>query len=220
MSLILTIDTSSEQASICLSGEGKHITTLRNNDQKNHATWIHKAIDQLFEDTGSNFTDLSAVGLTVGPGSYTGLRVGMATAKGICYALQIPLIGIDSLLAMSYAHAEKQTDYLCPMIDAGRMEVYTALYNKQLEEVVPPHSLILHGESFSDYLADKTITFFGSGKNKFSSIAQHRNAVFNDAKFEIADLSPFIHSKFLASEFSSVAYLEPLYLKEFGSWVI
>ena len=142
MALILNIDTSTEKASICIASNGVSTALLENAQQKEHAGWIHPAIEELLEQTKYTLHDLEAIAVTAGPGSYTGLRVGMATAKGLCYALNIPLITENTLRAMALASRQAydgkinlENILFCPMIDARRMEVFTALFNPALEEV-------------------------------------------------------------------------------------
>src|ERR1700758_4691343 len=130
MALILNIDTATAKASICLALDGKTLALAENWTQNEHAAWLHSAIEQMMQQTGYRLRDLQAVAVTAGPGSYTGLRVGMAAAKGFCFALDIPLIAEDTLRTMAFAAKEQLpgTDLLCPMIDARRMEVFTAVY--------------------------------------------------------------------------------------------
>src|SRR4029079_3666588 len=121
---------------------------------------------------------VAAVAVSAGPGSYTGLRVGMAAAKGLCYALRIPLLTINTLQMMAAAAVAEPTDLLCPMIDARRMEVFTGLYTKKLDAVMPAQALILQENSFADVLQKHTVTFFGNGSEKCKTVIQHPNAVF------------------------------------------
>ena len=150
MALILNIDTTGSKTSIALAIDGDVIADASNSEQRDHASWIHPAIDQLLLRNGFKPADLSAIAVTVGPGSYTGLRVGLATAKGFCYALNIPLITENTLLVMAsqaisrYSN-EKQpsVDFYIPMIDARRMEVFTAVYDNDLNKILTPKALIL-----------------------------------------------------------------------------
>ncbi|MEO6914648.1 MAG: tRNA (adenosine(37)-N6)-threonylcarbamoyltransferase complex dimerization subunit type 1 TsaB [Chitinophagaceae bacterium] len=215
MALILNIDTSTHFASVSLADNGFLLSTATSEDQKGHAAWIHKAIDELARSAQTKLKDLDAVAVTSGPGSYTGLRVGMATAKGLCYALSRPLIAVNTLFAMTYDLRAEQTDFLCPMMDAGRMEVYTALYTRELVEIIPPTPMILDENSFSELLKNNSVSFFGAGKNKFRKLLSDKTAVFIDKIFQSSDMSTLTHDKFNKSDFSSLAYLEPLYLKEY-----
>src|ERR1044071_1620569 len=138
MALILNIDTAMGTASIRLAQEGKTLALAENIAQKEHASWLHPAIEQMMGTAGYSLRELKAVAVTAGPGSYTGLRVGMAAAKGFCYALNIPLITEDTLRVMAFAAKEQlgEGDYLCPMIDARRMEVFTAVNRNDLTTVM------------------------------------------------------------------------------------
>lgn len=215
MSLILNIDTSTEHASICISNKEECLCLLSNDSQKDHAAWLHPAIQNALKYSGKNLHDLKAVGLTMGPGSYTGLRVGMAAAKGLCYAMNIPLVGVNTLEAMAGIAVKEDADYLCPMIDARRMEVFTALYDKNLRTLIPPCAMILDKDSFSEYLKGKIIVFFGNGRKKFEFITQQNNAVFKNVIFNATDLSAVIYGKFIKSEFQPLAYVEPIYIKDY-----
>jgi tRNA threonylcarbamoyladenosine biosynthesis protein TsaB len=215
MSLILNIDTSTENASICLADEGVCLFKAFNSSQKEHAAWLHPAIKYALNNTGIKIGDLKAVGITAGPGSYTGLRVAMATAKGLCFALNIPLIAVSTLYAMASVAVSEETDLICPMIDAKRMEVFTALYGKDLESIIAPCSLILDEKSFSDQLIEKRILFFGNGKNKFENINYKKNAIFKNLIFNASHLAAITYGKFVKSDFSSLQATEPIYLKEY-----
>jgi tRNA threonylcarbamoyladenosine biosynthesis protein TsaB len=216
MSLILHIDTSTEKASTALTDAGHAIALRVNEDQKDHAAWIHQAIKDTFTELGLKVQDLKAVGITAGPGSYTGLRVGMATAKGLCYALSVPLIAVNTLEAMAAAAVITEAAALyCPMIDARRMEVFTGLYTHDLTLQMPPQAMVLDENSFRHQLEDQQILFFGNGYPKLKRILSHPHACFADVPFSASELSVLINKKFNLSEFSDLAYLEPVYLKEF-----
>jgi tRNA threonylcarbamoyladenosine biosynthesis protein TsaB len=217
MSLILNIDTSVETASVCLAQDGNPIQTARNDKQKDHASWLHAAIAGLLEETGYAIKELEAVAVTIGPGSYTGLRIGLSTAKGICYTKGIPLITIGTLRVMAYAARDEKTDLICPMIDARRMEVFTALYNKQEEQLIPPQALVLTENSFQEFLEKKTISFIGNGSAKFKALTGHKNAFFSDIKADASDLAQLSITQFHNKEFSDLVYIEPLYIKNFYS---
>lgn len=215
MALILNIDTSAENASISISEQEHCLCLLSNAGQKGHAAWLHVAIRQALTYAGKKIEDLDAVALTAGPGSYTGLRIGMAAAKGLCYALNIPVIAISTLEAMASVGTGADTDYICPMIDARRMEVFTALYNKEFTPLMPPCAMILNKDSFADHLQHYKIAFYGSGSYKFRELAPHENAVFKDIPFNAERLIPLSYNRFVNTRFASLTYLEPLYLKEY-----
>jgi tRNA threonylcarbamoyladenosine biosynthesis protein TsaB len=214
MSLILNIDTSSEKASIAVARNGVTIYISVNTEQRDHAGWIHQAIDVALKQLGEQVTNLKAIGVTSGPGSYTGLRVGMATAKGLCYALQIPLITINTLEAMTHAALTETADLFCPLIDARRMEVYTALYDNELNIISPPTAVVLHERSFIEQLNTTKILFFGSGRVKLQSILTHPNATFAEVPFDASVISSIINKNYNLSKYADLTYTEPVYLKE------
>jgi len=215
MALILNIDTAVEAASVCLAKDGGVLSVLKNDKQKDHASWLHVAIKEIFEKNNLDVGSTDAVSVTEGPGSYTGLRIGMATAKGICYALNKPLITLNTLLVMASAAKDSETDLLCPMIDARRMEVFAAVYTKQLSIVKEPAAITLNENSFDEELKEQSICFFGNGSLKFKNIKDHRNAFFGDISFDAAIMASLSEKKFDKNEFADLAYAEPLYLKEF-----
>lgn len=186
-------------------------------DQKQHASFLQPAIKELLAEVNMNIHDLSAIAVTNGPGSYTGLRIGMATAKGLCYALNIPLLTIGTLELMAFAAKEQlqSSFYLCPLIDARRMEVFTALYTGDLKNLLAPQAMILTENSFSEMLIENKIIFFGNGAAKWQQLCTNENAHFESIEWDAAFLiSPAQHA-FAKKEFRSLAYAVPLYLKEF-----
>ena len=227
--MILNIDTATEQASVCLSQDGNVIRTLLNDSQKDHAAWIQVAINTLLQKEGYTMQQIQAVAVTQGPGSYTGLRVGMASAKGICFALQIPLITINTLQVMAFgainqwrslAENMKQPLCFCPMIDARRMEVFTAVYNEALEEIVSPKAMILDELSFQSELHESSLICFGNGSFKWKNVSRYPNVLFINEKIDIAkSLAKLASSLYLSKNFANLAYAEPVYLKEFYSYI-
>lgn len=213
MSLILTIDTSTEVASLCLAENEDCLCLLTNTRQKDHASWLHTSIKQALKETGKTVCDLNAVGLTAGPGSYTGLRVGMAAAKGLCYALKIPLLLLNTLEAMAGTAVSAGTDYICPLLDARRMEVYTAVYDKDLNQILPPCAMTLDEHSFSSYLERHSIVFFGNGKTKLELLITNQRALFADMPFNASYVAKKVFAKYCYLEFADLAYAEPVYLK-------
>ena len=161
--------------------------------------------------------DLKAVSVTSGPGSYTGLRVGMATAKGLCYALDIPLITESTLtlLAASAKNAGVKTPHLAPMIDARRLEVFTAVFNSNLVLMLEPTAMVLDLSSFSQFLLNEDIAFFGSGAEKWKKLINSPHAKFYDVDIDGKTFVKRSHEKFLQGDFTVLAYAEPVYLKEF-----
>lgn len=223
MALLLHIDTATEQASVCLSREESILGLISSSEQKNHAGFVQPAIQELMRSGNSSLPELDAVSVTAGPGSYTGLRVGLATAKGICYALQKPLILVNTLEVMARAmrsELEAETTpavntWLCPMIDARRMEVFTAWYDLSLAEIQPPHALILEPGSFAAMLEKQPVRFGGSGHTKLKAMLNSPNASFSRSQHTAADLAVLALKYYRIERFANLAYSEPLYVKEF-----
>ena len=215
MALILNIDTAVDVASLCLAKDEEVLSIARNESQKDHASWLHIAIKEIFEKNNLELSSVDAIAVTGGPGSYTGLRIGMATAKGICFALNKPLISLNTLLVMANAAKDESADLLCPMIDARRMEVYTALYTKELEIVKEPAAITLNEKSFDEYLLNNSICFLGNGSNKFQPIRKSSQAFFSDIKTDASSMMFLSEKSFSEKKFADLAYAEPLYLKEF-----
>ena len=212
---ILLMDTAVSSASGCLARDGKKISLRTNESQKDHAAWIHTAIKEVLEEGNSTIEKISAVAISNGPGSYTGLRVGLSAAKGICYAAKKPLITVNTLLLMAMAAKDCEADLLCPMIDARRMEVFTAVYSKDLVPVIAPCNMILDENSFKSLLEKTTICFFGNGSEKFLSVYPHKNALLKIVVFSAADMANLVYKKFEYGDYEDLAYAEPYYIKEF-----
>jgi len=217
MAYILNIDTAIDNASVCISKDDQLINIAVNNNQKDHASWIQPAIKNIIALSGLSLNDLAAIAVSIGPGSYTGLRIGLSTAKGLCYALDIPLIAIGTLDMMATAAAQKDCDLICPMIDARRMEVFAALYKKNMEKVIFPSAILLDSNLFDDVLEKKTVLFYGNGSNKFKYVTHHRNALFDDIEINSSLLIKISNNRLRDSEFNSLAYTEPMYIKNFYS---
>lgn len=215
MALILNIDTAVNAASVCLAKDGNILSFAKNENQKDHSSWLHIAIKEVFEKNALQLDSLDAIAVTEGPGSYTGLRIGMATAKGICYALHKPLITLNTLLVMANAAKNENADLLCPMIDARRMEVFTALYSKKLELIKQPVAMTVDEKSFDEKLVSNTICFFGNGSDKFQQIKNNSRAIFKDLNVDASSMIGLAEGRFQERKFADLAYAEPLYLKEF-----
>ncbi len=179
---------------------------------------MHPAIQRMMEVAKIKIDQLQAVAVISGPGSYTGLRVGMAAAKGLCFALKVPLIGVNSLYLMAEAMvplALEKKALLCPMIDARRQEVFTAVYSAEMKEMMPPQAIILDKTSFEEFLRGNRMVFSGGGAAKWKELSHSANAEFypqNDVTESFARIS---HQYFLEKKWLDLAYSEPVYLKEF-----
>lgn len=214
---ILCIDASVQFASIALADEEQLLAVKVCEQQREHAAFIQPAIEQLLNQFNLKPDQLQAVAVTAGPGSYTGLRVGMASAKGLCYALKIPLITLGTLEVMAYTAKQQVSNasyLLCPMIDARRMEVFTAVYNEELHTIKEPHASILDETSFAE-LEQQPVYFFGNGAAKWQSICKLPNAKFINVNWNAASMIEMSYKKYNANQFTSLAYAAPFYLKEF-----
>jgi tRNA threonylcarbamoyladenosine biosynthesis protein TsaB len=217
MALILNIDTATEKASISLSQEGNSLLLSENLEQKEHASWLHQAIADMMGKAGRKMHDLQAIAVAAGPGSYTGLRVGMAAAKGFCFALGIPLITENTLKIMALAAIRQApgTGLYCPMIDARRMEVFTALFSSDLVELMAPTAMVVDENSFSQTLSEHQVSFFGGGSNKCKPLLIATSAAFIEINSHAGYLGILSFSRYLQGEFTDIVYSEPAYTKEF-----
>ena len=221
MALLLCIDTSTTHASVALAKDAELIGIKTNQNQKDHGSFLQPAIKELMQEAGFSLSDLQAIAVTSGPGSYTGLRVGFASAKGLCYALGLPLITIPTTVVMSNAALKEivTTDHflLCPMIDARRMEVFTCLYTANLDPLFSIAAKILEPGSFATELEQQPIYFFGDGTAKWQSMCQHPNARFLTIDWNAARMIKIAEEQFRQQAFTSLAYSTPDYGKEFYS---
>lgn len=222
MSLILHIETATSTCSVALSENGQLLNKIEKTERNIHASVLTVFIKDLFTETGKSISDLDAVAVSMGPGSYTGLRIGVSTAKGLCYALDIPLIAVNTLHAMASGFISKcfsvnVETLFCPMIDARRMEVYTSLYNHEVKELKETAAVIIDENSFKDILDSRIVYFFGDGAAKCEEIlGTHLNArVMDDYTNSASDMIAIAHDKFENKEFENVAYFEPYYLKDY-----
>ena len=220
--LLLSLETSSPVCSVALHriADGSMIGQSELRLDKSHSTHLTVLIEQLLANTGHTLADLAAVAVSDGPGSYTGLRIGAAAAKGLCFALDIPLVAVSTLKAMAAqvaaGTARSETQLYCPMLDARRMEVYAAVYSFDGAEVLAPTPLILDADTLADQLAGNSVLFFGNGAAKFQALLGERaNAGFlagiQPSAVAVGQLAVAAHQR---QEFQDVAYYEPFYLKE------
>ncbi|MEH0153861.1 tRNA (adenosine(37)-N6)-threonylcarbamoyltransferase complex dimerization subunit type 1 TsaB [Limibacter armeniacum] len=217
--MILSIDTSTTVCSVALhQTDGTLVAFYELHVEQSHAEYLNQLIANVMGNAGVKNTDLKAVAISEGPGSYTGLRIGTAAAKGFCYTLEIPLIAVSTLKSMAKEIAPyyKEGILLCPMIDARRMEVYTALYDTALNETEKVHPKVMDETSFKEELDKQPIVFFGNGADKCKEVLAHENSTFLDGIVPSAKhVGTLAAEKFAKEEFEDVAYFEPFYLKEF-----
>lgn len=215
MAIILNIDTAVESASVCLAKDNDSVQFAININQKDHAAWLHTTIQTIITAARLSLKDIEAIAISIGPGSYTGLRVGLSAAKGLCFALQIPLIAINTLEMMAHAAKNDEGSFICPLIDARRMEVFAAIYNKQMAEILKPCAMIVTPSSFDPWLATNKIVFLGNGSKKLQSIIVHSNAIFNNIVTTSADMIDLAEKSFIVKNFADLIHVEPFYIKEF-----
>lgn len=215
---ILCIETSTTVCSVCVASEEKVLAIRETNEGYTHAENLHVFIGEVLKEAGISFKKLNAVAVSKGPGSYTGLRIGVSAAKGFCYSLNIPLISIDTLQAMAYGVAKSGEDlFYCPMLDARRMEVYCALYDKDLKNSLPVQALVLDENSIGIFKTQKPVCFLGDGMPKAKTLLEKipgvtfLEGVFPSAKNMVA----LAHKKLVQKEFENTALFEPFYGKEF-----
>ncbi len=218
---ILCIETATPVCSVALLRDGE-VSGLRESDRKNsHAEVVSLFVQELLEAGGMDVTGLDAVAVSMGPGSYTGLRIGVSTAKGLCYAGSRPLIAVSTLQAMAvgaqqHAGTGEEDALYCPMIDARRMEVYAALFDRHGTEVRETRAEIIEEGSFREQLDKHPVYFFGDGAGKCRSVITHPNARFiEDFKPSATFMASIVRQKFDEKKFEDVAYFEPYYLKDF-----
>ncbi len=215
MALILNIETSTKNCSVSVAENGKLIHSKEINDGNySHAEKLHPFILDVLSEAKIDSKTLDAIAVSKGPGSYTGLRIGVSAAKGLCFSLNIPLISVDTLLSLAHSISIKD-GYIIPMLDARRMEVYSAIYNKEYKQTREIRAEVIDESSFA-YLKDENIVFLGDGAMKCKEVLNQSNFTFIEGKFpsaiEMAELS---YAKYKKNDIEDVAYFEPFYLKDF-----
>lgn len=218
MSLILHLETATTVCSVALAHEGKLLALKEENKGFTHAEHLTLFIQDVMQMAGKSFHELDAIAVSKGPGSYTGLRIGVATAKGLCYGLNKPLLAVNTLAAMTKGASLKHSrmHLFCPMLDARRMEVYAAVFDQSLQEIIPTEAVILTNESYAELLEQNEILFFGDGAHKFREITAHSNALFDlEILPSAANIVEQAYHNFIEKKVENVAYFEPFYLKEF-----
>jgi len=218
MSVLLYLETSSKNCSVGISKEGTLLAREELSEASfSHAEKLHPFIQSVLDKASLNLQDLEGIVVGKGPGSYTGLRIGVAAAKGLCLALDLPLLSIGSLEILAQNINNQESSFTIPLIDARRMEVYTAVFDEAGQLIKKPWAEILEATSFSNYLEEKPCYFVGDGQEKFQKLLSHPNAKFDLGINErsVQQMIPLATARFKAAEFEDLAYFEPFYLKEF-----
>ncbi|MDT0643346.1 tRNA (adenosine(37)-N6)-threonylcarbamoyltransferase complex dimerization subunit type 1 TsaB [Zunongwangia sp. F363] len=215
MALILCLETASTNCSVALAKDGALLDLKEDNDKNySHAEKLHVFIKEILEENGLKPEDLDAVAVSKGPGSYTGLRIGVSAAKGLCFSLDIPLISIPTLYSLAL-QVKQETNYIVPMLDARRMEVYSAVFDPTKIQIRDTKAEVLEETSFSEYLEKGKIIFIGSGVEKFENICSQANARYIKSLPSAREMAKAAENKYQKSDTEDVAYFEPYYLKDF-----
>lgn len=217
MSTILCIETATTNCSVAIQQNGKLLVFKElNSKQYSHAEKLHLFIAQVVKEASLKLSDLNAIAVSKGPGSYTGLRIGVSAAKGLCFSLDVPLISIATLGSLAKQVVAPENALVIPMLDARRMEVYSAVFNSEGKQIRETQAEILDENSFHEYLEKHPVYFIGDGVEKFQKIVNHPNAVFVEDGFPSAkEMVVLAQTKFEKKQFEDVAYFEPYYLKDF-----
>ncbi|MEJ2881997.1 tRNA (adenosine(37)-N6)-threonylcarbamoyltransferase complex dimerization subunit type 1 TsaB [Pedobacter sp. GR22-6] len=219
MATILQIETATSVCSAALSRDGHTIALKELMASNIHAGSLTLFIADVMDEAKLSYADLDAIAVSIGPGSYTGLRIGVSTAKGLCYALEKPLIAVPTLQMMAAGFIAEQPGYngiVCAMIDARRMEVFTALFDASGDAIGETTAKIIDGQSYDDELERGLVTFIGDGATKCSTTLEHVNAVFSERNYNSAgNMSALAQQAYVNAQFEDLAYFEPFYLKDF-----
>jgi tRNA threonylcarbamoyladenosine biosynthesis protein TsaB len=218
MALILSIETSTAVCSVALHENGRLLTVMEVHQEYSHASKLGTLVNELMKISEIKINTINGIAVSSGPGSYTGLRIGTSLAKGLCYSLDIPLVAVPTLkiLAAGVSPLHREDIFLCPMIDARRMEVYCQVFDSNLEEYEPVNSVVVDERSFEKFLNIKPVIFFGNGALKCRAVIVHKNAKFlADINPSATQLGNLAFRKFSRGEVENVFDFVPHYLKEF-----
>ena len=218
MAVILSLETSTDVCSVALHDRNRLLASEEVHEPQSHGSQLGPMVDRVVRSAFLKLKDIRAVAISHGPGSYTGLRIGTSTAKGLCYALEIPLISVGTLELLAFQASPLNTSgsLLCPMLDARRMEVYCLISDPALNLVEPVSAKVIDQNSFSELLEHNRVLFFGNGAEKCKQVITHPNAAFLDGIFPSASaLGVIAAGKFQRKEFEDLVHFQPFYLKEF-----
>ncbi|MGN7515343.1 MAG: tRNA (adenosine(37)-N6)-threonylcarbamoyltransferase complex dimerization subunit type 1 TsaB [Allomuricauda sp.] len=217
MAIILNLETATTNCSVSISKDDKVVVLQENNAANySHSEQLHVFIKEALKEASLSFSDLDAVAISKGPGSYTGLRIGVSAAKGLCFSLDLPLISIPTLQSMAHQVQLEPGEMVIPVLDARRMEVYSCVYDNNYQEIRETRAEVINEASFADYVSGKKVYVLGSGAEKCRGALQHPNFVFNDSVVPSSkQMASIAFEKFKSNQFEDVAYFEPYYLKDF-----
>jgi tRNA threonylcarbamoyladenosine biosynthesis protein TsaB len=216
LALLLNIETTTTNCSVSLSKEGETLV-LKEDYSTNfsHAESLHVFIDDVVKSAKIKLSEIDAIAVSKGPGSYTGLRIGVSAAKGLCFSLDKPLISVSTLVSLSH-QVKIDNGFIVPMLDARRMEIYSAVFDANHHQIREIQAQILDESSFLDYLNKDKVYFIGNGVEKTKTVIQHKNATFIENKLPSAkEMGTLAFEKYKNNDFENVAYFEPFYLKDF-----
>ena len=217
MAIILNIETATKNCSVSLSQKEEVLALIELNEgQFSHAEKLHTFILDVLKTSGKKMKDIDAVAVSKGPGSYTGLRIGVSAAKGLCFSLDKSLISIPTLTSLANAISVKEGEFIVPLIDARRMEVYSSVFDNKYKQICETKAEIIDKNSFLEFLEKGKVYFLGDGAAKCKEIIKHKNAIFLDEYFPSAkEMAKLSYAKYKKNDTEDVAYFEPFYLKDF-----
>lgn len=217
MALILNLETATTNCSVSIAKDGSTLAIKEHNTPNySHSEQLHVFIQEVLAEASISFSELEAIAISKGPGSYTGLRIGVSAAKGLCFSLDIPLIAVATLKSMATQLTSDEMDFIVPLLDARRMEVYSRVFDARFKEVRDTRAEIIDERSFETYLSKGKVLLLGSGAEKCKEVLEHDNLNFDTSAHPSAEqMSKLSFEKFKNSDFEDVAYFEPYYLKDF-----
>lgn len=217
MALILNLETATTNCSVSIAKDGDVVAIKEHNTPNfSHSEQLHVFVEEVLREASLDKNDLDAVAVSKGPGSYTGLRIGVSAAKGLCYALDLPLISVPTLRSMAEQAKASEFDFIVPLLDARRMEVYSTVFDRDLKEVRGTKAEIIDGESFQEYASKGKVLLLGSGAEKCMGVIEHENVTYNTVVVPSArEMGILSFRKYQDKDFEDVAYFEPYYLKDF-----
>tara|TARA_R110000868_G_scaffold193443_1_gene438365 strand:- start:10017 stop:10688 length:672 start_codon:yes stop_codon:yes gene_type:complete len=216
MTMILNLETATTNCSVSIASNGEVIVLKEDNSPNySHSEQLHVFVQEALKEASLTFKDISAIAVSKGPGSYTGLRIGVSAAKGLCFSLDLPLISVSTLESLAKLGLGKKYDFIIPLLDARRMEVYSTVFDEEGNNIRETRAEIIQKESFLEYAQKGKVLLIGDGAEKCRSLLEHPNFNYESALPTAKEMAKISYKKFKASEFENTAYFEPYYLKDF-----